>query len=96
MWAYYRLFAKEELNKTIDKINDIRQQMTDMFAYRGGYVPWDVTAHQRFHTQNRYDVLRWTLLTNNHTYLAYDYENAIPIKGRKTRIQLRSEILSSQ
>ena len=52
-----------------------------MYVLRPVEVPWDLTAHQPFHTVNRYDILRWTLITKNSTYLAYDYENGTPIKG---------------
>ncbi|KAF6017898.1 hypothetical protein EB796_023763 [Bugula neritina] len=46
-----------------------------------GVVSWPPAARTPFHTSNRFDVIRWTLVSDNTSYLEYDLVNSQPLQA---------------
>lgn len=78
--------AMLEMQQNRDRIQAIRNQITNLYQQDGNTenTPWDPFVPKPYHTTNRYDILRWTLIADNQTFLAYDYEVGKPLKGKQT------------
>ena len=78
---YFRLEALLEMEQTKLKISSIRGGMEHLLTDVGAPVSWPAGVNEKYQTSNRYDVLRWTLIADNASYLEYDLKNSRPLCG---------------
>ncbi|KAF6035757.1 hypothetical protein EB796_005939 [Bugula neritina] len=74
-----RYLVEKELRSVDNDINVIRSS-SNMLP---GFVSWPPAVRAPFHTSNRFDVIRWTLVSDNTSYLEYDMVNSQPLQGNK-------------
>lgn len=69
-----RSLAKAEIKDTVLKIMKLADSAKTTAA------DWPPAARTPFHTSNRFDVIRWTLVSDNTSYLEYDLVNSQPLQ----------------
>lgn len=81
------------MKETRERIDEIRGGLENMMSEVGLSMSWPVGMSRRYSTSNRYDVLRWTLIADNTSYLEYDLKNSLPLTGQSSKRETLETLL---
>ena len=77
----FRHLAQAELRTTVEEIRKLKTDTRQLLEETEDNSSWPTAVNKPFKTTNRFDVIRWTLVSDNCSYLEYDYINRQPLTG---------------